>query len=383
MGWSILLTTIAAYWAIRILVTRFRAKRGWWAATPELYPEPPAEPDSVSICVPARDEAKVIDQCVGDLLAQDWPGVRELILVDDRSSDGTAEVALAAAAGDPRMRVIPGEGPPEGWMGKSAACWRAQQEAGGQWLCFVDADVRLHPRALSVAMGAARHHGADMVSWLGQMDTRTFWERVVMPFIVDLIALFSPLAKVNDPGRDDCLANGQFILISRRAYDAVGGHERIRASVIDDVSLSRQVKHDSPYRYTLLQGKGVMRVRMYDSLSAIWKGFAKNFYAASKEQPLWLLLVVVYLLATSVLPWVALPLLLLTGHPDAAAAAALAVAATLGYRMVTLPWNPVRSWALLLHPLGALVTGGIIVDSILRGVGLREPVAWKGRPPAK
>ena len=382
MIWMVLLVLIAAYWGVRILVVRHRAERGWWAATPDKYPETPSEPPAVSICVPARDEAAVIGDCVKGLLGQDWPNIRELIIVDDRSSDGTAEAALKAADGDPRVRVITGDGPPDGWMGKSAACWRAQQEAGGEWLLFVDADVALHPRALSVAMGAARYHGAQMVSWLGQLVSRTFWERVVMPFIADTIAVFSPLASVNDPGKDDCLANGQFILISRQAYDDVGGHETIRASVIDDVSLGREVKHNSVHRYVLLQSLGLMRVRMYDSLGAIWRGFTKNFYAASKQQAGLLLLVVIYLLLTSVLPWIVFPWALLEGQGDLAAAAALGIAATLGYRMYTLRWNPTLSWALLLHPLAALVTSGIILDSVIRGKGWREPVSWKGRPAA-
>ena len=379
---KILLILVALYWGIRILAVHFRAGRGWWAATPDHHPDAPEEPPPVSICVPARDEAAVIGDCVRGLLAQDYANIRELIVVDDRSSDGTADAAVAAADGDPRLRVIAGDGPPEGWMGKSAACWRAQQEAVGDWLLFVDADVALHPRALSVAMGAARHHGAQMVSWLGQLVSRSFWERVVMPFIADLIAVFSPLAKVNDPDCDDCLANGQFILISRQAYDDVGGHETIRASVIDDVSLGREVKHNSVHRYVLLQSLGLMRTRMYDSLGAIWRGFAKNFYAASKQQAGWLVLVVVYLLITSVLPWVVFIWAAFAGNGDLAAAGALGIAATLGYRMYTLRWNPTLSWALLLHPLAALVTGGIILDSVMRGKGWRKPVSWKGRPAA-
>jgi len=371
---------MAAYWAIRVFAVRHRIKRGWFAADRGSYPDPPADPPTVSICVPARNEAGSIGPCVRSLLAQDWPNVRELIVIDDRSDDGTAEEAVAAAQGDPRLRVILGDGPPPGWMGKSAALWNAQGHARGEWLYFVDADVALHPRALSVAMGAAKHYGADMISWLGQLETRSFWEHVVMPFIGDLIALFSPLVKVNDPDRDDCLANGQMILISRLAYDAIGGHEAIKDSVVDDISMSRAVKHgDNPYRYVLLQSLGLMRVRMYDSLAAIWAGFAKNFYAAAKQSPALLAVLVVYLVMTSVLPWVALVGGLTTGAMDVAVPAAAAVAGTLIYRQVTAEWNPAPGWAVLLHPVGAVVTMGIVIDSALRGLGLREPVKWKGR----
>ncbi len=371
---------MAAYWAIRVVVIRHRIKRGWFAATPASYPTLPDDPPSVSICVPARNEAGSIGDCVRCLLAQQWPNVRELIVVDDRSEDGTAEEAIAAAAGDPRLRVVEGEGPPPGWMGKSAALWNSQSHARGDWLFFVDADVALHPRALTVAMGAARHYRADMVSWLGQLETRSFWEHVVMPFIGDLIALFSPLVKVNDPDRDDCLANGQMILISREAYDAIGGHEAIKESVVDDISMSRAVKHgDNPYRYVLLQSRGLMRVRMYESLPDIWAGFAKNFYAAAKQDAGLLAILVVYLLLTSILPWGALLYGLLAGATHLAVPAAAAVAGTLVYRQVTAAWNPAPGWAVCLHPIGALVTTGIVIDSALRGLGIREPVKWKGR----
>ena len=378
--WTTGMMLLAAYWGIRILVTRHRIQRGWWAATPESWPNAPKAPPEVSICVPARNEAPVIGDCVRCLLGQDWPNIKELILVDDQSTDGTAAEALKAAAGDDRLRIIEGSGPPEGWMGKSAALWRAQGQATGEWLMFVDADARLHPRALSVVMGAARHYDAGMVSWLGQLETRTFWEHVLMPFIGDLIALFSPLAKVNDPGRDDCLANGQMILINRETYDDIGGHETIRASVVDDISMSREVKHgDNPHRYVLLQSLGLMRVRMYDSLGAVWKGFGKNFYAAAKRDTGLLAILLIYLLLTSILPWVAFPWLLLHGDVQAAGAAGLAIAATIGYRKYTLPYAPTTPWALLLHPLAAIVTGGIVIDSALRGLGILKPVKWKGR----
>ncbi|MCP4871516.1 MAG: glycosyltransferase [Proteobacteria bacterium] len=375
-----LLWLMAAYWFIRVIVVRHRIDRGWFAADRSSWPEHPKDPPSVSICVPARNEAGSIGDCVTCLLSQDWPNVRELIVIDDRSDDGTAEEAIAASMGDSRLRVILGDGPPPGWMGKSAALWNAQGHARGDWLFFVDADVALHPRALTVAMGAARHYGADMISWLGQLETRTFWEHVAMPFIGDLIALFSPLVKVNDPDLDDCLANGQMILISRSAYDAIGGHEAIKDSVVDDISMSRAVKHgDNPYRYVLLQSLGLMRVRMYDSLSAIWAGFSKNFYAAAKQDAKLLGILVVYLILTSILPAVALVGGLATGNMALAVPAAAAFAGTLAYRQVTATWNPAPGWAVLLHPLGALVTVGIVIDSALQGLGLRQRVKWKGR----
>ena len=279
-------------------------------------------------------------------------------------------------------------------MGKSAACWRAQQEASGEWLLFVDADVRLHPRALSVALGAAREYKADMVSWLGQLDTRSFWEHVLMPFIGDIIALATPLKKVNDRSQDDCLANGQFILIRRSAYDQVGGHKAIRSSVIDDVSLARAVKHHEGggLRYVLLHSFGLMRVRMYESLAEIWSGFSKNFYAAAKAQLGWMLVGIGFILMTSALPFIALAWAVLCSVGEEGAfslvclasgwtgPAALACASVLSFRLATRRLIPAPGWSLLLHPVAAIITAAIMLNSTLHGLGLRQPARWKGRP---
>jgi glycosyltransferase involved in cell wall biosynthesis len=382
-GWVFGMGFLAWYWATRILVARGRMRAGTWSATKDDARDL-ASPPTISVCIPARDEAEVIAGVVGDVLAQDYPGLTELILVDDRSSDGTADVARAAANGDERLRIVLGDGPPPGWMGKSAACWRAQQEATGDWLLFVDADVRLDPTALRVAMGKARDHGAHMLSWFGQLETRSFWEHVLMPFIGDLIALSAPRSRVNDPSRDDCLANGQFLLIARSAYDEVGGHEAIKESVVDDVSMGRAVKFAEPVghlRYVLLFSVGLMNVRMYDSFRAVWNGFTKNFYTAGQGNVPLLLVTIGYLLATSVLPFAALPYLAWRQDWPGAVAAGLAVGAILAFgRFVRRSgFTNAPFWSALLQPLAAAVVCGIIVDSTLRGLGLRKGVQWKGR----
>lgn len=382
MSWSIALYGIATYWFLRILVTQLRVLSDQWTAFPESYDTTPPAETTVSVCIPARNEEAVIAHCVGGVLAQDFDGLSQVILVDDCSEDATSDRAREAANDDPRLQIIAGDGPPPGWMGKSAACWRAQKEATGEWLLFVDADVRLHPRALSVALGAARDYDADMVSWLGQLTTKSFWEHVVMPFIGDFIALSAPLKKVNDPACDDCLANGQFILIRRSAYDTVGGHESIRSSVVDDVSLSRAVKHHEggALRYVLLHSFGLMKVRMYPSLGEIWHGFSKNFYAAAQERLGWMTVGAIFVLLTSVLPFVSLLWLWWSGGPQAAGPAALAVAAVLGFRLSTLRLIPAPGWSLLFHPVAAAVTVAIMANSTLAGLGLKSPTLWKGRP---
>jgi hypothetical protein len=378
-AWTLGMGLMAAYWLIRIVVVRGRIRSRRFAAEPGDYAhESPTA--TVSVCIPARNEADVIADCVRDVLAQDYAGLIEVILVDDASDDGTGD--LARAAGDERLTVILGDGPPPGWIGKSAALWRAQKEAKGDWLLFVDADVRLHPTALTVAMSAAQHHEAHMVSWFGQLVTRSFWEHVCMPFIGDLIAVFSTLSRVNDEARDDCIANGQFILMERWAYDRIGGHEAVRESVIDDVSLGRAVKFHPPaghLRHRMLQSRGLMQVRMYDSLGGIWGGFTKNFYAASKQQAGWLIVLVTYLLLTSVLPAVAAVGLTLAGDVTGGIVAGSAVGWMILFRYYTRSYSPAPWWSPWLQPLAALVTAGIVLHSMFIGLGWLKPVRWKGR----
>jgi chlorobactene glucosyltransferase len=376
-----LVVLAAIYWAIRLVVAGARAAGNTFHVTPRSG-EPIPAGVTVSVCIPARNEEGRVGLTVADVLAQDHPGLVEVIVLDDGSEDGTAAEIEAAAGGDPRVRRLLGSGPPPGWKGKQAAVWRAQQEASGEWLLFVDADVRLHPRALTVALGEARRREAVMVSWLGQLSTRTFWEHVLMPFIGDLIVLFTKPKWVNDPSRDDCLANGQFILIRRDAYDAVGGHEAVKDSVIDDVSLARAVKFHAPagsLRYVLLTSTGLMQVRMYEDLRGIWDGWTKNFFAAGKSSVAAMLFLAAYLLWAGVLPWVALPVALGAGAHETAAWAGAAVGLTLVYRAAMLRVMPHPAWAVLLHPVASLLTAGIVLDSMLRGIGLRRPVKWKGR----
>ena len=203
-----------------------------------------------------------------------------------------------------------------------------------------------------------------------------------MPFIGDLILLFTKPRFVNDPTHDDCLANGQFILIRRDAYDIVGGHEAVKDSVIDDVSLARTVKfHEPPgsLSYVLLTSTGLMQVRMYEDLSGIWDGWTKNFFAASKNSVGSMVFLAIYLMWTSVLPWIVMPAALALDAQGTAMWASAAVVLTLIYRLAMLRLMPHPAWAVLLHPVAALMTAGIVLDSMLRGTGVRAPVKWKGR----
>lgn len=247
----------------------------------------PTRGQRLTVIVPARDEEANIGPCVDTILAQDLPGLRAVVL-DDGSADRTGEILLEAAGrSEGRLMVLPGGGAPlpEGWLGKVWACQRAALAAlaadpAPDWLLFIDADVRLHPRAASAALGYAERNELAMLSGLGEMETRSFWEHVLQPMIGGLILAGNDLGKINDPARrpEKPLANGQFILIRADAYRAVGGHEAVRQNIIDDVGLATAVTA-AGFPYHLVFMRQLFSCRMYDSLRALWEGWTKNLYA--------------------------------------------------------------------------------------------------------
>lgn len=243
---------------------------------PDDAPAPPSE--RVSVVVPARDEVGNIGACVAAVLAQDHPSL-ELVVLDDGSTDGTD--AVLAAMAEPRLRVIPGGGGPlpEGWLGKPWACDRAGRATTGDWLLFIDADVRLAPEAVSRALGYASRNALDALSGFGTLEHSTLGDRVMQPVVAGLLLAGNDLRAVNDPAQPEkALANGQFILIRREVWLALGGHGAVRGDVLDDVGMARALKRAGRV-YHLVFMRHLFVCRMYDSLGALWRGWRKNLFA--------------------------------------------------------------------------------------------------------
>ena len=234
----------------------------------------------VSIVIPARNEERNIEQCVRSALAQDYERT-EVIVLDDASQDNTPHVLQALKEEFPQLIIVHGEGAPlpDNWFGKPWALERAQQHASGEWLLFVDADVVLEPEAISRCLHYAFHHDLEMLTGLGTLTMESFWEKVLQPAIGGLILAGNSLSKVNDHmQKDHNLANGQFILISRMAYEKVGRHGAVRNDILDDIGLARALaRHELPYHCLHLQE--LFSCRMYTSFSEIWQGWTKNLFA--------------------------------------------------------------------------------------------------------
>lgn len=265
---------------------------------------PPANAPLLSVCVPARNEERNIRACVESILAQDYPNF-EVIVLEDRSTDKTSEILHSIAVQNSKLKVIGGSDLPKGWAGKPHALFQASAAARGDWLCFVDADTFLSPPTLSSCYAKALETRADMFTILTFQIMGSFWEKVVLPIVMTALSVgFSP-RKVNDPNSKDAIANGQFILIKRSVYEAIGGHESVRDQIVEDKAISEQVKWNG-YRLIVANGYSIVKTRMYTSLPEMWEGWTKNIYLGLSDRPSLMLLGVfgafILLVAALILP---------------------------------------------------------------------------------
>jgi chlorobactene glucosyltransferase len=202
-------------------------------------------------------------------------GGSSIIVVDDGSQDGTGQAVARAACNDPRIELIEAGDLPPGWMGKPHACWQGALRTRAEWLCFVDADVRAMPELVGAALSAASHQHIDMLSLNPLQELGSFWERLIIPAGLVAIACTIDLRPIDDPASPEVSANGQFILIRRAVYFAVGGHAAVRGEVCEDKALAGRVKHGG-WRYRLLGAEHLARTRMYTGFAALWEGLGKN-----------------------------------------------------------------------------------------------------------
>jgi glycosyltransferase involved in cell wall biosynthesis len=248
------------------------------AALPQ-FPIPEGSIPEVSIIVPARNEKARLGDCLASLTAQ--TGVAfEIIVVDDFSTDRTREIAQSFAG----VRVISPEPLPEdwtgkNWTGKNNAAIAGAKEARAQWLLFTDADTVHLPgslaRALAEAEDESKNERADLLSYSPEQVVVTFAERAVMPVIFAELAAQYPPQKVREQSSGIVAANGQYILVRRAAYDAVGGHAAVATEILEDVALARLFRNAGKRVYFRYGGDAV-RTRMYRNWAQLREGWTKN-----------------------------------------------------------------------------------------------------------
>ncbi len=231
----------------------------------------PAAP-LVSIIVPARNEEAALETCLDSLIRQTGANF-EIIVVDDHSTDRTREIANSFS--QQNLRTIEAASLPHGWTGKNNALTSGSAIAGGEWLLFTDADTIHEPGSLTRAVREAENKGAALLSYSPRQIVKSFWEKAVMPVIFAELAFTFRPSRVSDPRSPAAAANGQYILITREAYDAVGGHAALSGTLLEDVALARAVK-SSGRKIFFRYAADAVSTRMYRNFAQLREGWTKN-----------------------------------------------------------------------------------------------------------
>lgn len=303
-----------------------------------------AEKPFVSVLVPARNEAAVIEGTVRRLLAQSYARF-ELIALDDNSEDGTAERARAAAAGDARLRIINGKPLPSGWAGKNWACHQLSQAAKGDVLLFTDADTIWAAEGLAALVDEMERGGADLQTVWPTQITETWAERLTVPNMALVVIGYLPILATHYlPLAAFGAANGQVMAFRRKAYDAIKGHEGVAAEVVEDVKLARRIK-GAGLRLRMADGNRLVSCRMYMDWPGVRNGFAKSL-VGGYGSVFGVLLSILFHVVVFLIP----PLWLLFGF-----AGPREVALAVGPLALTLPMWPV--WPAALTLAGMVVRG--------------------------
>jgi chlorobactene glucosyltransferase len=377
---------VSLSWFVLVMWLVWRAFRQRHAIR-QVAPRPPgnaADTPRVAVIVPARDESANIGPCLRSLMNQRYPADRlAIVVVDDHSSDDTATIVTKVACEDPRITLLPAPPLPPGWQGKVNACCAgvASVPSNVDWLCFLDADMRAEPLLIASAVHAATEGRLDLLSLAPRHQLLSFAERLMLPCGHYLLSFSQDLAKVQAPDSDEVTATGQFMLLRRGAYNAVGGHAAVHAAICEDLELARLIKQHG-YRVLLQDGSKLLSTRMYTGWYTLWPGIAKNLVDMLGGP----LPTAVTAIAAVTVAWAAvvLPMVALFGSVDgsttaviAAVPAGLGALAAFALHLAGARYFRIPFWYGLLFPVGYTV-GAILAFDSLRW-RLTGRVHWKGR----
>ncbi len=377
---------------ISITIYYFRLKQSL-AAAPRLVAQTEINIDfiNISLIIPVYNEAENIIECLLAVLqSTNLPASQlEVLVIDDRSNDNTLEIAnnLAAKLQDDRLRIIEGKPRPEGehWVGKNWACTQATGIAKGDYLLFIDADVRLKQGAIETAVDYAQSKNIDLLSLLMAIECDCMAEWLVQPIMTNLLAVGFDYATVNDPQDDNAFAAGPFMLFRRSVYSQIGGHRAVGGEVVEDVELARKIKQ-AGLKLAILLGSDYISARMYRSGGALWEGWTKNLYLGAQRRLFPILQIAGGVLLMYTLPWFCLPMIVFkilinsSNYFDYLSLALIVIIIAVQYSARVLggknTYTPNSYW--WLGGLGGIMVAAIAIASVIKtetGWGW----TWRGR----
>jgi chlorobactene glucosyltransferase len=371
LGWVVLGLALAGLAVVLWNVSRF------W---PRPQPRPERSGDAalagqVAVLVPARNEERNIAALLASLLDQGTT-LQSITVLDDRSTDRTAEIVREFAAHDSRVRLISGVPLPDNWCGKCWACQQLGQQAQAPWLLFLDADTKLMPGAVAAMLDSAARRGVSFHScWPGH-DLCSAAERFWMPMLnFTVYSMFPAALQLWRPTDPSCgIAHGTCIMVRGGVYHRLGGHRAVQSSLFEDARLAQHFRRNGE-RTLCVDGQDLIRVRMYTKFAEIWEGFEKNTYPACGTQLRFASFMALRGLFFQ-LPLVAAPLLALRGLSSPLLWAA--GGAVLLQRLLLALYFRQPLWPVALHPLAEAGVLAVSLSSWWRmttGVG----VTWRGR----
>jgi hypothetical protein len=342
----------------------------------------PAALPAIAVIIPAYNEAINLKDCVNAVLKSRLPQPENLQvwIADDESTDATAAIAQALVAQDPRVHLVavPPRPRTEIWRGKNWACAQAVEQAQGEYLLFIDADVRLEPDAIATALVTAEKSQTDLISCIPEILCGCLAEWLVQPLIFRILTAGFNITSVNDPSQEVAFAVGPFMLFRRTAYNQIGGHRAVAADLVEDVALARQIKAAGLKMYLSL-GLGLVKVRMYRNWASLWEGWTKNLHMGAGRKVTSTLMIAVIALFGQTIAWLGVGL------------AGLAVVLTWpslawwvpGYSALTLLIWQLWLWqqqakAIQLLPRYWWLTwlGGLLVTAIAIGSIIKTETGW-------
>jgi chlorobactene glucosyltransferase len=334
----------------------------------------------ISVLIPARDEEANIGACIDSLRRQDYPNY-EILVLDDSSTDGTAEIVARIAAQDGRVSLLRGDHLPDGWAGKPFACHQLAQRARGSWLLFTDADTVHAPSVLRHVLCTALESQAALISGFPYQRTTSIWQKMALPILFYFLLLcLMPLWWLQRTKRPlPSIAIGQFMFFSAREYRSVGGHEAVKDCIIEDVSVAREIARHN-YRQLTLDLSEVVSCQMYRGVGPMWEGIARWLYTVASMSTAGLAAIMFVATLLFLAPFLWLAHGLLVSQPAAGWQALVAVQVfllLLGRFLVGRRFSQPKS-SVVLHPIGfgfLLAIGFYAGYRCVTGAGVK----WKGR----